>query len=195
MGTVFFDVETTGLPKVWNAPYTCRDNWPRVIQLCFIVDSPEERQVYSSLCKTTAEIEPGATAAHGIDKQKLEKKGRDLLDVLRFFYSKCKNADLIVAHNAAFDVKTICNNMHELGMVEEAAAIYAINRFCTMVHMTPVMKLQFKRRSTKNYKFPKLSEVATYFKIDISRYNLHDAKSDTRILYTIFQRIAKMEKK
>ena len=33
---LFFDTETTGLPKRWNAPVTDVDNWPRLVQLAWI---------------------------------------------------------------------------------------------------------------------------------------------------------------
>lgn len=34
---IFFDTETTGLPKNWSAPVTDVNNWPRVIQLAYVV--------------------------------------------------------------------------------------------------------------------------------------------------------------
>ncbi|MDR2775998.1 MAG: 3'-5' exonuclease, partial [Tannerella sp.] len=33
---LFFDTETTGLPKNWKAPVTNVDNWPRLVQLAFL---------------------------------------------------------------------------------------------------------------------------------------------------------------
>lgn len=34
---LFFDTETTGLPKRWNAPVTDLENWPRLVQLAWIM--------------------------------------------------------------------------------------------------------------------------------------------------------------
>ena len=34
---IVFDTETTGLPKKYNAPFTDTDNWPRMVQLAWIV--------------------------------------------------------------------------------------------------------------------------------------------------------------
>ena len=34
---LFFDTETTGLPQRWNAPVTDVDNWPRLVQLAWIM--------------------------------------------------------------------------------------------------------------------------------------------------------------
>ncbi len=33
---LFFDTETTGLPKYYNAPISNSQNWPRMVQLAFI---------------------------------------------------------------------------------------------------------------------------------------------------------------
>ena len=32
---LFFDTETTGLPKNWKAPVTDVNNWPRMVQLAW----------------------------------------------------------------------------------------------------------------------------------------------------------------
>ena len=37
MKIVFFDTETTGLPRDYNAPSSKLDNWPRLVQLAWIV--------------------------------------------------------------------------------------------------------------------------------------------------------------
>jgi hypothetical protein len=34
---LFFDTETTGLPKSWKAPVTDVNNWPRLVQLAFLL--------------------------------------------------------------------------------------------------------------------------------------------------------------
>jgi len=33
---LFFDTETTGLPRDWNAPITQTNNWPRMVQLAWL---------------------------------------------------------------------------------------------------------------------------------------------------------------
>ena len=33
---LFFDTETTGLPKNWQAPIHDTDNWPRMVQLAWV---------------------------------------------------------------------------------------------------------------------------------------------------------------
>lgn len=47
---LFFDTETTGLPRYMNAKVTDLDNWPRVIQLAWIL-LDENLQEVDSFCK------------------------------------------------------------------------------------------------------------------------------------------------
>ena len=37
MKILFFDTETTGVPRNYNAPSTDTDNWPRMVQLGYII--------------------------------------------------------------------------------------------------------------------------------------------------------------
>lgn len=32
----FFDTETTGIPKNWEAPVTDLSNWPRMVQIAYL---------------------------------------------------------------------------------------------------------------------------------------------------------------
>ena len=34
---LFFDTETTGLPKNWNAPIQNVNNWPRMVQIAWLL--------------------------------------------------------------------------------------------------------------------------------------------------------------
>ncbi|MCX6741278.1 MAG: hypothetical protein NTY61_02675, partial [Candidatus Parcubacteria bacterium] len=34
---LFFDTETTGLPKNWKAPIEDLDNWPRIVQIAWAI--------------------------------------------------------------------------------------------------------------------------------------------------------------
>ncbi len=34
---LFIDTQTTGLPKNWNAPITDTKNWPRLVQIAWII--------------------------------------------------------------------------------------------------------------------------------------------------------------
>ena len=42
---LFFDTETTGLPRNWKAPVTDLDNWPRMVQIAWILTDGEGEQL------------------------------------------------------------------------------------------------------------------------------------------------------
>ena len=44
MRYLFFDTETTGLPKDYNKPYTDVDNFPRLVQLSMIYFDSETKE-------------------------------------------------------------------------------------------------------------------------------------------------------
>ena len=46
MSYLFFDTETTGLPLRWNAPITDIANWPRLVQLAWIVYDTEKHKTF-----------------------------------------------------------------------------------------------------------------------------------------------------
>ena len=42
---LFFDTETTGLPKNWKAPVTDIDNWPRMIQIGWLLSDENGKRI------------------------------------------------------------------------------------------------------------------------------------------------------
>ncbi|KAF0237889.1 MAG: DNA polymerase III subunit [Prolixibacteraceae bacterium] len=42
---LFFDTETTGLPKNWKAPVTDLNNWPRLVQLAYLLYDSDGNQI------------------------------------------------------------------------------------------------------------------------------------------------------
>ena len=57
---IVVDTETTGLPKGWNAPITDTDNWPRMVQLAWIIydeNGIEKERKYVELAQKNIEAE------------------------------------------------------------------------------------------------------------------------------------------
>jgi hypothetical protein len=48
---LFFDTETTGLPKYWKAPVTDTENWPRMVQLAWLLYDSEGNLMVSKMVK------------------------------------------------------------------------------------------------------------------------------------------------
>jgi DNA polymerase III epsilon subunit-like protein len=102
---LFFDTETTGLPKNWKAPVTDLNNWPRMIQIGWILsDNGKRIDTGNFIIKPenfTIPVE--ASKVHGISTEKAIAEGVDLENLLLKFNNLIEQANYIVAHNIDFD--------------------------------------------------------------------------------------------
>lgn len=96
---LFFDTETTGLPVDFNAPSTDINNWPRVIQLSWIITD----QFYNILSKHNHIIKPigfsipdQSVLTHGITTDYANINGENLIEILNLFFSDLKTVNYIV---------------------------------------------------------------------------------------------------
>ena len=95
---LIFDTETTGLPKNWNAPATNIHNWPRLVQIAWLIFDKLENQVESKNFIIRPDgfvIPPAATQVHGITMEKAQKEGDQLADVLQQFATDIKKSDIL----------------------------------------------------------------------------------------------------
>lgn len=107
MNVLIFDVETTGLlQKTPNDPPVY------ITQLSFaLYDVTNARFVktynaYINIPQSVI-IPEKITEITGITREKLNKDGIDIVDVLEIFYDAYCRADIVVAHNLDFDSKVI----------------------------------------------------------------------------------------
>ncbi len=71
---LFFDTETTGLPQNWKAPVTDLNNWPRMIQIAWILCDDKGNRIESDdfiIKPENFEIPKDASTIHGISTEKL----------------------------------------------------------------------------------------------------------------------------
>jgi DNA polymerase III subunit epsilon len=172
---LFFDTETTGLPKNWKAPVTDTKNWPRITQLAW--------QVYDDTGKLVRErcelIKPDGWTIpdekffrdNNMSTERCEKEGVDLLPLLKSFIEQAGSADYLIAHNMSFDEKII-----ECEMVRaKLEYIDKPNKLCTMKESTDYCKIY----KWGKYKWPTLSELhVKLFKEDFD--GAHDALADVK---------------
>lgn len=103
---LFFDTETTGLPRNWKAPVTDLNNWPRMIQVAWILCDKSGYQIESNdfiIKPENFKIPQDASRLHGISTEKAIYEGEKLVVVLNKFNEAVKRSDFIVAHNIKFD--------------------------------------------------------------------------------------------
>ncbi len=105
-----FDTETTGLPKIENAPLTDFDNWPRMVQLAWQIHDEKGRFVenHNYLVQPDGFVIPiDAKMVHGISTEHAMKYGKPLNEVLDLFMISAAKAKYLVGHNINFDLNVL----------------------------------------------------------------------------------------
>ena len=85
---LFFDTETTGLPQNYNASHEDLDNWPRDLQLTWVVTNGQREIIekQSLIIKPegfTIPAAAGCPAVHGIDDAEANELGIPLVEAGR----------------------------------------------------------------------------------------------------------------
>lgn len=152
---LFFDTETTGLPRNWKAPVTDLNNWPRLVQLAFLFYDRNENKISGGDYIIKPEgfsIPLDASRIHGISTERAIREGDLLKDVLQKFKSLIDQAEYLVAHNMSFDEKIVGAEFLRNKMQD---AITPKRKICTMHSTTNFCALN----GPYGYKWPKLSEL------------------------------------
>lgn len=170
MKILFFDTETTGLPLDFDEPYTNVKNWPRLVQLSWIIEDTETNEVteHDFIIKPVGFIIPfAATKIHHITHGWAERNGKPIKEVLLKFDLDLLQADLLVGHNIEFDLNIVAAEFYRLKKDKECdLAPRTINQkinkllskptFCTMETGTYYTKIE---NYNGEYKWPKLIEL------------------------------------
>lgn len=152
---LFFDTETTGLPINWKAPVTDLNNWPRLVQLAFLIFDAQGKELERGdyIIKPNGFIIPKESSnIHGITTEKAIDEGKDLKMVLEIFDNHIKQSNFLVAHNLKFDEKIIGS---ELLRNNFANSLSAKKGICTMESSVNFCAIP----GLYGYKWPKLSEL------------------------------------
>lgn len=173
---MFFDTETTGLPKCRDQAYKAPGNWPHIVSIAWII--PGQKKEYF-LIKPQWEIPAESTKIHGITYEKALNEGSDLREVLDKFWKDLGDKPLI-AHNIEFDSNVLINaEMWDLRRVYPPIK----KMYCTMELTRNILKLPSP--SFKGYKSPKLSELYEFI-FKKKPEGLHNSLKDTEILVEIY---------
>jgi DNA polymerase III subunit epsilon len=152
---LFFDTETTGLPKNWKASVTDLSNWPRMVQLAYLSYDTNGNKIsgVDYIIKPDGFIIPtAASGIHGISTERADCEGKPLLTVLQGFQSLINQADYLVAHNISFDEKIVGAEFLRNKMQDSVATK---RKICTMQSTTNFCAIN----GPYGYKWPKLSEL------------------------------------
>lgn len=171
MKYLFFDTETTGLPRSYNAPASDVDNWPRMIQLAWVVTDEKGNVISqnSHIIKPEGFVIPlAASAIHGIEHSRAMAEGEDLLNILQAFEAAMvEHEPTVVGHNVSFDINVLGAEYLRQGMDPK---LFKAESYCTMKETVEFCSLP-------NKKYPKLIELhQKLFKSDFD--GAHDALVD-----------------
>lgn len=170
---IFFDTETTGLPKSYNAPSSDTESWPRLVQLSWLVTDTDGNLLKSGnhiIRPVGFEIPEEASNVHGITQHRALAEGEDLEEVIDAFMTDAESTDLIVGHNINFDIHVVGAELCRLGRED---SLRHRHYECTMRSSTSFCQIPNRR----GFKFPKLQEL--HYRLFGSNFeNAHDSSAD-----------------
>ena len=176
--TLFFDTETTGTPRNYKAPVTDSSNWPRLVQLAWIMADKNGNVVKkkSVIIKPDGfSIPSDASAIHGITTERALREGKPLKEVLDEFTTDLSFASQIVGHNIDFDQHIVGAELYRLNM--DYSALMYKSSTCTMKSSTNYCAIPNPYSHYGGYKWPSLSEL--YWKLFRHSFDdAHDALAD-----------------
>lgn len=173
---LFFDTETTGLPRMWNAPVSDTDNWPRMVQLAWLVlnDWGQEISSGNRIIKPEGFLIPeDVSRIHGITTEIAKNEGIPLDQVLLEFVKDLQKSEILVGHNISFDEKILGAEFYRRGVIND---FFDRPKICTMQGSAKYCRIDNGRGG---YKWPKLMELHEKL-FDEAFDNAHDALADVK---------------
>ena len=195
---VLLDTETNGLPKNKFAPVSTAGAWPAILQISWLVYEIKGRtmtkiggQDVGIALDPTVPWDAGAAAIHGISEAEA-RFGTPVREAMAALQPELATANVIIAHNLAFDKPVICAAAYGAGIRDFWPS--GKQEFCTMVATRNLVCIPSpshapggdpKKRAIHAFKAPRLNELYAWLYghvYDISGATLHSAKSDTHCL-------------
>ena len=176
---IFFDTETTGVPRNYQAPITDISNWPRLVQLAWIlanVDGSVINKCSYIIYPDSFTIPIDASNVHGITTECARCYGRNIAYVLALFMQDLGRANRIVGHNIDFDLHIVGAELYRLSW--SYSQLFNLPVTCTMKSSINYCKLPPFRYG--EYKWPKLEEL--HIKLFGCTFSgVHDAMTDIEV--------------
>lgn len=183
---LFVDTETTGLPSNRNASYRDTSNWPRLVQIAWILADENMNVIKrkSFVIKPDFKIPSEAANFHRITTEKAITIGEPLRYVLDLLNDDISISSHIVAHNLKYDLNVIACEYHRLKLRPE---VLEKKHICTMEGATDYCAIS----GPYGYNWPKLSQL--HFKLFGCNFTeAHDASVDIEATYKCFCELINM---
>lgn len=183
---LFFDTETTGVPKNYKGKTSDLDNWPRIIQLAWQITDEHGNvlQDRKFLVKPDGWVIPKEKfwIDNGFSTEQNELDGHELPELLDQFIIDYEQCQWLIAHNIGFDYPVLGAEMIRY----KKRASVKLNRFCTMLATVNHCKIP----GQYGYKWPKLEELYTIV-FGSSFEGAHDASNDVTACREVFFELKK----
>ena len=150
-----FDTETNGLARRGSAPQADLANWPRLVQIGWILCDEAGRiaDSHESIVKPEGfSIARAAAQVHGITTERALAEGVKLRTVLEAFRGAVEAAEVLVAHNLRFDMNVVAAEFLRTAMPNP---LRGKRRRCTMEQSAEYCRLP----GAHGYKWPTLTEL------------------------------------
>ena len=172
----------------WKAPVTDIHNWPRLVQLGYILYDQQGQHLTTKEYIIRPEgftIPEAASNVHGITTERAMQDGLPLRSVLDEFHQLIHHAETLVAHNIAFDEKIIgaefLRNQYHNNIPEK-------KKVCTMLASVDFCAIN----GPYGYKWPSLTELHKKL-FNKSFDNAHNALADIRATADCFWELRRLQ--
>ena len=181
MNFLFFDCETTGKPKAYNASYEDVENWPRVTQLAWMLcnEAGEILLQHQSLITPDGwEIpEEEFFINNNMSTVRCQEHGQPINLILGMLMEAKQQAQFLVAHNLNFDHRVVWAEFIRAGIEPKRG----MSKICTMMKSTKYCNIP----GARGPKWPKLEEL--YMHLFGKNFDgAHDAMADVIALKDSF---------
>lgn len=171
---LFFDTETTGVPLNYKASCKDTDNWPRLVQLGWILSDNlgnEIRRGNKIIRPEGFTIPVEASNVHGITTERALAEGGELRQIIHAFCEDLNPSSKLIGHNVDFDLHVVGAEFHRLGY--DYRAMFYRPIVCTMQSTIEFCNIP----GQYGPKWPKLQEL--YVRLFGREFkDAHDAMAD-----------------
>lgn len=189
MIALIFDTESTGIKTPENPTFK-----PALVQLAAIMQDTETKRVLAEvnvLAWQSEKIPPQATAIHGITDEMCIMYGVSIPTIDVLFSGLVHNADQIVAHNLAYDMDIVTDNLPLTLQAMNGKRLFCTMDSNVMIVKAPLsekQKVYFTSKGVKPdmpYKVPSLIETYQHY-FGRTFEGAHDAMADVRTCRDVY---------
>lgn len=183
-----FDTETDGLPLDRDGDPNDVENWPRIVQLSWMILDSDFKlvEIKDRYVKVDFEIDPSAVRIHGITKEKTDAEGILIGDIMEEFLTDLESSEILVAHNLEFDVPIIDAELLRLG---KKRRVYRKRKICTMKY-----GYGLSRSYGDGRRFPSLPYLCELiYGGSKEDFTFHNARQDVILTGKVFQELIEID--